>query len=152
MSLSMITDRTATDINTSKTLRLKIQAGQTLTDSEMQAFERGACTNTMLNRIESAQKELAGLLNKYGYFVTIQNKIDWSINDIFDYSNYMRLLGNLNKLKNAFYVYSTTPETPVYMYEANRIEKILVDIESNINYMKSKFRQCGTFDCGEVNE
>lgn len=152
MNLSMITDRTGTDVTTAATLRTKIQSGQSLTDSEKTAFERGACTITMINRVENAQKSLSDLLNKYKYTVNISNKTNWTNGEIFNNANYMRLLQNLRALRNAFYTYNTTPNTPTYIYgyeEANNIEKILVDINSMIESMESNFRECDTFYCGE---
>lgn len=152
MNLSMITDRTGTDVTTAETLRAKIQSGQSLTDSEKKAFERGTCTIVMLNRVENAQKSLADLLNKYKYTVNISNKTNWANGEKFDNANYARLLQNLRALRNAFYTYNTTPKTPTYIYgysEANDIEKILVDINSMIESMESNFRECDTFYCGE---
>lgn len=154
MSLSMITDRTEASVAVAKSLLLKAQSGQTLTAEEISAIEKGICSITMLNRVENAQKELAETLNSMNYSVSIENK-NWTYAEIFSYMDYLRIIGNLNKLKNAYYVLSTTPRTPTYIYgwnEANAIEKILVDIESVINDMKSKYRECGTFNCGEENE
>ena len=152
MSLAMITDRTAADVNSARLLRLKIQSGQSLAESEQTALERGACTITMLNRIESAQKTLAALLNKYAYPVHISNKTDWSYSDVLDRDDYNRILNNVNTLRNAYYVYADTPNTPLYMFgykEANDIEGILADIDNMIKSMTNNFRQCGTFNCGE---
>lgn len=149
----MIYDRTAADVSYADTLRKKLQAGQSLTEAEKAVFERGACTTAMLNRVESKQSELATALNGYSYMVSISNK-QWTSADIFGYADYVRLLDNLSKLRQAFFVYETTPATPAYIYgykEANYIEKILADIESMIDDMKGRFRQCGTFQCGEVN-
>lgn len=149
----MITDRTLNDVSIANALRLKIQSGQTLAESELEAFERGACTTTMLNRIENKQKELALLLNKFSYTISITNKT-WTNTQIFKHEDYLRILNNLEKLKNAFFTIASTPETPTYLYgytEANDVEKILVDIENELNQMKTKFRQCGTFNCGEEN-
>lgn len=150
----MVTDRTQADVELAKTLIEKVQSGQTLTSSEKTAIERGTCTITMLNRIESKQKELANFLNGYRYMVNITNKTDWAYTDIFTYQDHERLLSNLNKLKQAFFIYQSTPTTPdcLYNYEnANDVEKILVDIESMIEDMKSRFRECNTFYCGEEN-
>lgn len=152
MSLEMIIDRTMSDVNNAKLLRLKIQSGQSLTESEQSAFERGACTITMLNRIENVQKTLAELLNKYAYRVSVSTKTDWGYSDIFDNANYNRILNNLNVLKSAYYTYSSTPDTPGYIFgyeEANDIEKILSDIDGMITSMKNNFRECGTFNCGK---
>ncbi len=150
----MITDRTAADVENAKILRKKVQSGQTLTSAEKSAIERGTCTVTMLNRVESKQKEVAEILNSYLYMVHIVNKTNWSNKDIFTYQDHMRLLNNLDKLKQAFYIYSTTPQTPDYLYNhinANAAEKILVDIENMIDDMIGRFRECNTFYCGEEN-
>lgn len=146
----MITNRTAQDVELAKTLRLKLQAGQDLTLSETEQIERGSCTITMLNRIESKMQELADILNGYSYQNHIETK-EWQVTELLDYPNYWRILNNLHKLKNAYYAYQTTPLTPQYMYgykEANDIEKILVDIENMINDMVGRFKICGTFNCG----
>lgn len=150
----MIYNRTQTDVDAAKLLRAKVQSGQTLTTAEITAIERGSCTVNTLNRIEAKQAELAGILNSYAYMVRIETNTDWQYGDIFTYQDHARLLDNLNKLKQAYYTYTSTPNAPAYMYgfkEANDIEKILVDIESMIASMESKFRECGTFECGEVN-
>ena len=142
MSLSMITDRTAADVENARILRRTVlQAGQTLTDVQKAAFERGSATNEMLNRIESAQKTVADLLNDYSYYVKIVNKTDWQRNDIIQQAD-KRILSNLQKLKAAFYAYASTPSVPSYLYgysEANAAEKILVDIESLIYKMEASF-------------
>lgn len=155
MSLSMITDRTAADVMAANVLRLKIQSGLTLTTTETAAFERGTCTATMLNRIENAQKTLAETLRGSGYMVSIENKTNLTATDIFGNADYRRLLENIALLRSAFYTYSSTPDTPGYIYgwkEANDIEKILKDIDDMIADMKSRYRECGTFSCGEEND
>lgn len=151
----MIYDRTLTDVNSAALLRKKMQAGQTLTAAEQAAFERGACTVSMLNRIESKQAELMGILNAYYYMVTIETK-QWDKGKIFgaDGLEMQRLFSNLDALKQAFCVYQSTPGTPSYLYgyqEANDTEKILADIENMIGDMEGRFRECGTFQCGEAN-
>lgn len=147
----MITDRSISDVNSTELLRKKMQSGQSLTVAEKAIFERGTCTAEMLNRIENKQSELALILNGYSYMVNITTK-QWTYADIFSNADYNRILGNLNKLRQAFYTYANTPVTPVYLYgylEANNAEKILVDIENMISDMEGYFMQCGTFQSGE---
>lgn len=152
----MIYDRTQTDVDLAKTLRAKLQSGQALTVGEIATLERGSCTVTMLNRIEAKQAELRDVLYNLGYTSDVVTKT-WEQTDasaIFTYQDHQRILNNLDALKDAYYIYRTTPNTPTYMYgykEANDIEKILVDIENMINDMVLRFRECGTFECGEVN-
>mgnify|MGYP004587332429 FL=1 len=150
MSLTMITDRTGTDAETAALLRLKVQSGQTLTSTENQAYERGICSVTMLNRIENAQKTLAEALISAGYMIRIQNKT-WTENDILYRADYNRILQNLDVLKNAFTVYASTPENPGFLYgwkEANEAEKILSDLDSAISDMKQNYKLCGKAKCG----
>lgn len=150
MSLTMITDRTGTDAETVALLRLKVQSGQTLTSTENQAYERGICSVTMLNRIENAQKTLAEALISAGYMIHIQNKT-WTENDILYRADYNRILQNLDALKNAFTVYASTPENPGFLYgwkEANEAEKILSDLDSAISDMKQNYKLCGKAKCG----
>ena len=152
----MITDRTSSDVALAKVIRLKMQAQQALTDAEKAQLERGACTITMLNRINSKISDLESALNALAYRVApTKNTVAKSYADIFTAEEYSSIFESLNKLKQAFYIYSETPQTPEYMYgylEANNIEQILVDIETMLTDMKDKFRQCGTFQCGEENE
>lgn len=150
MSLTMITDRTGTDAETAALLRLKVQSGQALTSTENQAYERGICSVTMLNRIENAQKILAEALISAGYMIRIQNKT-WTENDILYRADYNRILQNLDVLKNAFTVYASTPENPGFLYgwkEANEAEKILSDLDSAISDMKQNYKLCGKAKCG----
>ncbi len=150
MSLTMITDRTGTDAETAALLRLKVQSGQTLTSTENQAYERGICSVTMLNRIENAQKNLAEALISAGYMIRIQNKT-WTENDILYRADYNRILQNLDVLKNAFTVYASTPGNPGFLYgwkEANEAEKILSDLDSAVSDMKQNYKLCGKAKCG----
>ena len=151
----MITDRTASDVSLAKTLRAKLQSGQTLSDAEISILERGALTINTLNRIEEKQAELKGLLNRAGYYNTpIVNK-SWTYQGFFNETEFKRLLNNLNVLRTAFFVFSDTPETPPISFDYNDInslEKILFDLETMLNDMKSRYRECGTIYCGEENE
>lgn len=148
----MIFDRTLEDVENAKLLREKMQSGDKLSDEEVEAFERGACTITMLNRVERKQAELSELLNSLYYRNGITNKEHY-LTEILSHEDYLRILDNVRVLKEAFYSYPTTPEAPNYMYgylEANAIEKILFDIQAIIDSIKDTFRKCGTFKCGEV--
>jgi hypothetical protein len=151
----VIYNRTISDINAAKEIITeKVKHFLQLTSTEIETLERGTITINTLNRIEDKQAELKELFNKVGYWNTnILNKT-WTFNDIFDASDFERILNNLDVLRNAFYEYFDTPITPTadYHFEnINSIERILYDLERMIVDMKSKYRQCGTFECGEVN-
>lgn len=151
----MIFDRTQNDVDTAILLRdTKVKNFEELTESEIATLEKGTMTYNTLNRIESKQGELKNLFNEMGYYnAPIVNK-SWSETQIFDESEFQRIIDNENALRDAFFVYSDTPKTPKISYhynDINALEKILVDLDVMINDVKSRYRQCGTFRCGEVN-
>lgn len=149
----MIIDRTAQDVENARTLRdSKVKAFEILTQEEIDTLERGAITKNTINRIENKQAELKELLNEAGYWGTpIINKI-WTGNDWLYREERQRILDNLNVLKQAYFTYTDTPATPdtrLDYINLNAVEKILDDLERMINDMKSQYRKCGTFRCGE---
>lgn len=149
----MIFDRTQIDINAALSIREdKIKQFKTLTDVEVETLERGTMTINTLNRIEEKQMELRNLFNEMGYWNTqIANKL-WNYTQVFDETEFRRIIDNLVILRNAFFTYKDTPKTPnvSYHYEdVNSLEKILHDLDVMINDVKSNYKQCGTFECGE---
>lgn len=149
----MIFDRTQNDVDTAIFLRnTKVKEFETLTESEIATLEKGTLTINTLNRIENKQEELKNLFNDMGYWNTpITNKV-WSENDIFNVDEFQRILDNTNVLRQAFFVYKATPNTPPISYhynDINALEKILYDLDVMINDVKSHYRECGTFESGE---
>ena len=149
----MIFDRTQNDVDTAILLRReKVQAFQELTEHEIATLEKGTLTINTLNRIETKQDELKNLFNDMGYWNTsITNKV-WGENDIFNVDEFQRIIDNTNVLRNAFFVHKDTPKTPnvsYYWQDINALEKILYDLDVMINNVKSHYRECGTFYCGE---
>ena len=113
---TLITDRTADDLVND-------------TDKAYIAY-------TDLNRVEGAYELLAGRLG-----VTIQTKV-WNIEDFRTDTEMTRLLGNIKKLRAAYYTKGCTPATPVKItyssiYQANNIEQILKDLGDMYNSMVS---------------
>lgn len=113
---TLITDRTADDLAND-------------TDKAYIAY-------TDLNRVERACELLAGRLG-----VTIQTKV-WNIEDFRTDTEMTRLLGNIKKLRAAYYTKGCTPATPVKItyssiYQANDIEQILKDLGDMYNSMVS---------------
>ena len=149
----MIFDRTQNDVDTAILLRnTKVKKFETLTESEIATLEKGTLTINTLNRIESKQEELKNLFNGIGYWNTLITNKTWSENDIFNVDEFQRILDNTNVLRNAFFVYQDTPNTPPISYywdDINALEKILYDLEVMIYDVKSLYRECGTFYCGE---
>ena len=149
----MIFDRTQNDVDTAIILRReKVQKFQALSESEIATLEKGTLTINTLNRIESKQEELKNLFNDMGYWNTQITNKTWGENDIFNEDEFQRILDNTNVLRNAFFVYKDTPNTPpisYYWQDINSLEKILYDLDVMINDVKSNYRECGTFYCGE---
>ena len=123
-----------------------------MTESEIATLERGTLTINTLNRIENKQEELKNLFNDMGYWSTPITNKTWGENDIFNVDEFQRILDHTNILRQAFFVYKATPNTPPISYHwngINALEKILYDLDVMINDVKSNYRECGTFYCGE---
>lgn len=149
----MIYDRTLADVEEARRIReTKVKNFETLSQSEIIALERGFLTNETLNRIENKQTELKNKLQNAGYWNNeIENSI-WTEDDYFFLEDWQRILHNQNILKNSYYVYADTPQTPtekINYTNLNAIEKLLVDIEAIIDEMKAQYRKCGAYECGE---
>ena len=158
----MIFDRTQNDVDTAILLRnekvkfdpITMQPinPEELTESEIATLEKGTITINTLNRIENKQDELKNLFNDMGYWNTpITNKV-WGENHIFNVDEFQRIIDNTNVLRQAFFVYNDTPNTPPVSYhfeDINSLEKILYDLDVMINDIKSLYKECGAFECGE---
>lgn len=149
----MIFDRTQNDVDRAIQLRNeKVKKFKELTQDEVDSLEKGTITINTLNRIEQKQEELKNLFNEIGYWNTpISNKL-WGGNDIFNVDEFKRILDNENVLRQAFFVYKNTPNTPPISYhwqDINALEKILYDLDVMINDVKSNYRECGAFESGE---
>lgn len=150
----MITDRTQEDVDNALKIREeKVKTFQTLSEEEVNTLERGMLTVNTLNRIEEKQNELKNLINGLGYWNThAENKTDWKIDDIFTEADFQRIIDNENILRSAFFTHKNAPNTPnmSFHYEdINSLEAILVDLNVMINDVKSRYRRCGTFRCGQ---
>ena len=150
----MIFDRTQNDVDTAIRLRReKVQTFQELTENEVATLEKGTLTINTLNRIESKQEELKSLFNDIGYWNTSISTRQWVYADIFEGTQFDRILNNLEILIKAFFIYKDTPNVPDNNYRKyqtiNDVEKIIYDLDVMINDVKSHYRECGTFECGE---
>ncbi len=151
--MKMVYDRTQNDVDEAIRIRAeKLQKFFTLTEEEIEILEKGTITANTLNRIERQQNELKTILNSMGYWNTpIENKF-WDYTDIFDESNFKRILENIDVLRRAFFEYSSTPATPPVSYyyaDINSIEKILSDLQEMAEEIKSFYKESGDFECGE---
>lgn len=150
----MIYDRTQEDVNNALRIReQKVQQGQELTSEDIETLERGTITINTINRIEQAQSDLFEYFISAGYFPQkIINKV-WDENEIFNSTDFERLIANGEVLRKAFYDYENTPDEalPKYAFEQlNAIERLLYDLWENYQYMVSNWKRCGIYRCGEV--
>lgn len=151
----MIYDRTIEDVTQALEIRKNyVQKGLPLEQSQIDILERGTLTINTINRIENKIQELHNKFNEIYYFcgdVSIKN---WQYSQIFYYeTEFARILHNIELLMQAFYVKNDTPQIPeidVYFQNINDMEKILYDLETVYNDMQLLFRECGTFECGEM--
>lgn len=144
----LITDRTQADIEMVMAL---IRQNQPLPINNL----RFAWDWRAMNRVEQFSKELAELLTSHSYPISIVTKTDWNTESIVDFaSEGLRILSNINKLREAFYVLSITPDTPLTIIamsitEANAIEKILYDLDMVISGMVAALQYGNTFYGGD---
>ena len=153
MTNTMEFKRTQHDVDTAiKIRRDKVQTFQELTQSDIATLEKGTLTYNTLNRIETAQEELKNLFNEIGYWNTNITNQTWDGSQLFKEDDFQRIIDNTNVLRDAFFVYKDTPQTPsisYYFEDLNSLEKILHDLDVMINDVKSNYKECGTFECGE---
>ena len=158
----MIFDRTQNDVDTARIIineKVKFDPItmqplnlDELTPTELETLNKGTFNYADLNRIETKQEELKNLFNDMGYWNTPITNKTWGENDIFNADEFQRIIDNTNVLRNAFFVYTDTPNTPPISYhwqDINALEKILNDLDIMINDVKSLYRECGTFESGE---
>lgn len=158
---NLITDRTLEDVNEMKAILNKIkQLGDfdELTNAEKLKFNtlqsKGSYDYVDFNRVNEWVAFISNNLNTENYRNVVNTKTDWSEEDIVTLSDTINYLNNINVLREAFYVKSDTPDTPIDLKnlsydEANAIEQILFDINDLYNKMFSVFRYCDTFNCGD---
>ena len=150
----MIYDRTQVDVDNAVKIRSeKVQKFTELTTEDITTLEKGMLTINTLNRIEEKQQELKNLFEEDFYFVDEISNKSWTYTDIFKQEDFDRILLNLEKLIKAYFVYSNTPKIPDNNYRKyqtiNDVERILHDLDIMISDVKSHYRECGTFECGE---
>ena len=150
----MIFDRTKNDVDAAIEIRdKKVKAFAELTEEDVAILERGMMTVNTINRIEQKQSQLKEIINGMGYWNTDISNKNWGYEGIFDVTEFQRVLENTEKLRSAFIVYYQTPKVPKVSYhyeDINAIEKILYDVSSMADEIKSNYNECGNFICGEV--
>ena len=148
----MIFDRTLSDAKQAVTIREeKVKKGKILTADEIYILSRGFMSAGDLNRIESKQEELKTAFNEMGYYNTPTINKSWSEESYFFETDLERIVKNNEILRKAYYIFASTPtdaRPKAYFEDLNKIEKMLYDLDQMANDMKSRFKKCGTFNCG----
>lgn len=166
MMTNLVYDRTAEDVAEIRRLLAKLdpETGDGLTAAEQAKWDaglKGAYNYTDLNRVESAVKTLAAALTVAGYPVEITPVLkggkaedrEWQEGDIVRRAQWTTYLGNVQRLRDAYYTLAETGELPapgdkLKYTGANTIEKVLADIDLLLDGMKSIYRRAGTFTAG----
>jgi len=114
--------------------------------------EPGAYYNASdLNRVGAAVEYLAGRLHDNGYDVSVSPKLSWTVLDIPSLTQMQTYLGDVGRIKDGFH---GTQEIPSgvngwYWYDANNIEKSLLEVEILLNRMiAATVAQCGILHAG----
>ena len=180
MGLKLVTDRTAADAALILTLRgkgwedftpderaywlrgnpidLYDAAGARLISADGYMLQcrdgviRGAYNFHDLNRVGHAVNYLADLMIGYGYSISVASKTDWVVEDVPRVEQMTHYLDCVSTLKEAFYGSTPLPADmdDLTVEDANNIEKLLLEIETNINHMIASFFYCGEICAGEV--
>lgn len=151
----MIFNRTAEDVSSAiKIVNEKAKNGIALTDEEKEIVERGMLTINVINRIESKEDEIRQIINNMGYYTAPYSNKQWTDKEIFELKDYARIINICYHMAFDFFVFPSTPinisSDANYNYDVlNNMEEILVDIERMTEEVKSRYRYCGEFNCGE---
>lgn len=149
---TMITDRTQADVDAFKSLCKKGVKG--MTPTELSSFlanpHKGAYNYADLNRVGAAIAYLAGLLNSYGYAVSVTAKTDWIKSEETSKAEHEAYIADIQTIKAALYGTMPVPTSFAFMnyVQANNIELLMLEIEENIRAMAAAFQYCGASICG----
>ena len=145
-----IYDRTQYDVEYAKSRIKYFKQNGGITDG----VELKGCLNyTDLNRIENNIVYLSETLNELYYRNTIDEpNTQWNMNNTPTKAQVDRIIGNIIKILSKYYTPDGTPDLPetlTHYEEVNNIEECLYLLKVMIDNMKSMFRECGAFSCGE---
>ena len=155
--LNLITDRTQADVARVAELAARVSTG-TATDAEKTEWAsdlKGAYNASDLNRVGAAVVYVAGRLNGYGYYVSVNPKQDWTANDIPTAGQMATYIQDVAALRGAIAVMGSTPPTPesasgLTWQEANNIEQIILDVDELLTRMAAAWFYSGDLYAGEV--
>lgn len=152
----LITDRTTADVDRVKYLAAKALQDMTAEErAEWLSPLKGSYNYTDLNRVEEAVAYVAGRLGEFGYLPEQPMIRYWSGEDIPNENDISRYLNNVATLRSAITVWASTPDAPnstvnFDIYQANALEKILVDVDQILNHIRDSWYFSGDLYAAEV--
>jgi hypothetical protein len=155
-TLSLITDRTAQDVERWRYLHTKgWEAMSEEERDEWQTSLKGAYNYTDMNRVESAVQFIADRFLDLGYYVAPEVKMVWSVSDHPTKADMERYFANIALLRSILTVLPTTPQAPTTEKKldyqvANDIEQILTDVDRLISSVKQGWYYAGDVFTGEI--
>lgn len=132
---TLITDRTAADV--------------------AQQTDKGFYNESDLNRVGAAVEYVAGRFTALGYVCPVSVKKDWRVSDAPTAGQLEVYRQNIATLRAQLPMLYGTPETPKSMAalgyaEANDIERILLDVDAQIERLRKSWYFSGELYAGEV--
>lgn len=117
--------------------------------------KKGTYNYTDLNRVGTAVRYLADLMNGYGYDIHVTAKRNWTENDAPKAGQMARYLADVAAVRGAWTMMEITPKVPGSMEKltwqsANDIEKILEDIDTLLANIMAAWFYSGELYSGEV--
>ena len=152
---TLITDRTAEDVEYVNSLREKLLQG-TATASEvaewLKADLKGAYNVSDLDRVNAAVVHLHARCNKLGYRVLITPQPNWTDADTPTDEQLQSYLSNVEALREVLRIQGNIPMDMVgFRYqEANELERILVEVDTMLKNIIASFVYCGQPYCGQI--
>ncbi len=155
-TLSLITDRTAQDVERWRYLHTK--GWDAMSEAEREEWQtslKGAYNYTDMNRVESAVQFIADRFSDLGYYVAPEVKMVWSVSDHPTKVDMERYFANIALLRSILTVLPTTPKAPTTEKKldyqvANDIEQILTDVDRLISSVKQGWYYAGDVFTGEI--
>ena len=132
--------------------RTQLDVTYALNNPSSTSFLKGAYNYTDLNRIEEWCEYIAQQLNLYHYYVEIETKTDWTMEDFPTKAEMKRIRDNVELLKEAFIAFTAVPDDLEKMTfeKANNLEKVIYELKTLINNMIESFYYSGEIYSGEV--
>ena len=155
-TLNLITDRTERDVERWRLLHSKGWSAMTQEErDEWQTALKGTYNHVDMNRVEGAVEFISQGLADLGHYVTPELKKTWTVNDHPTKADMDRYFGNVALLRSILPMYPTTPQPPTTKKKmdylvANDIEKILSDIDRQINGIRQSWYYAGDVFTGEI--